>query len=304
MRPWACRAWDNGWLSAFPRPSGRGSIAAFAGCSVGFRGVVLPPAIRPGLHCGVLERLQSTRYSTTSPGHQAGAPLRRPDRERRRRWRDLLPPAIRPGLHCGDWLRPAPPQCDQDFPRPSGRGSIAATPPAGRSTSSGPLLPPAIRPGLHCGAVRSWRRGAVLRDLPPAIRPGLHCGYERNLDIGGKLVDFPRPSGRGSIAASAAVRSSISACIFPRPSGRGSIAAHTAALPSTEAGRPSPGHQAGAPLRLAGLERLHVQGEPLPPAIRPGLHCGGGMNETTETQWASSPGHQAGAPLRHAATRR
>ena len=263
----------------------------------------LPPAIRPGLHCGVLDHVRCQIGHLASPGHQAGAPLRPRHRPGARHLRaHFFPRPSGRGSIAALCDRGAVAPCCATFPRPSGRGSIAAPHRGTRAAALADFPRPSGRGSI---AAPSWRfPPRSTRTLPPAIRPGLHCGYERNLDIGGKLVDFPRPSGRGSIAASAAVRSSISACIFPRPSGRGSIAAHTAALPSTEAGRPSPGHQAGAPLRLAGLERLHVQGEPLPPAIRPGLHCGGGMNETTETQWASSPGHQAGAPLRHAATRR
>ena len=38
--------------------------------------------------------------------------------------------------------------------------------------------------------------------LPPAIRPGLHCGgYGFMSLVGFAVISFPRPSGRGSIAA-------------------------------------------------------------------------------------------------------
>ena len=37
--------------------------------------------------------------------------------------------------------------------------------------------------------------------LPPAIRPGLHCGSDEDIKRAEELRDFPRPSGRGSIAA-------------------------------------------------------------------------------------------------------
>ena len=233
----------------FPRPSGRGSIAAcWSGCSrPGTRR--LPPAIRPGLHCGdqivngdddgeISFPRPSGRGSIaaigcarphhsatrTSPGHQAGAPLRRPGS---RKVSNRSP----------------------GFPRPSGRGSIAATPPAGRSTSSGPLLPPAIRPGLHCGAVRSWRRGAVLRDLPPAIRPGLHCGAA------------PWDTSRGAGRLPPAIRPGLHC-------------GPELEIPAKIDTDASPGHQAGAPLRLRAELGHRRQARRLPPAIRPGLHCG------------------------------
>ena len=161
----------------------------------------LPPAIRPGLHCGVLLRVLLRGHGLSSPGHQAGAPLRH--RLGRRGWRGelRLPPAIRPGLHCGGWAARAHHARYFHFPRPSGRGSIAAVPGIGQC---GQLitLPPAIRPGLHCG--RTGARPGIMAAarLPPAIRPGLHCG---------------------------------TAC---------APACGTSPLPS-------PGHQAGAPLRRA-----------------------------------------------------
>ena len=113
----------------FPRPSGRGSIAACARCGACRRGCRLPPAIRPGLHCGVDPYL---------PGFE--------------RWRGL-PPAIRPGLHCGGPRSVGVEDLPGFFPRPSGRGSIAAFQPSWSSRRGG-QLPPAIRPGLHCGVVR------------------------------------------------------------------------------------------------------------------------------------------------------
>ena len=160
---------------------------------------------------------------SASPGHQAGAPLR----QRRRR---------------PSWSWPA------HFPRPSGRGSIAAR---GRGPCRGRRrqLPPAIRPGLHCGGAARSFVDFVGGDLPPAIRPGLHCGAAANGEdsiYGG----FPRPSGRGSIAAS----STSSAWASPQSS--------------------SPGHQAGAPLRPSTSRRCPATPHDLPPAIRPGLHCG------------------------------
>ena len=207
----------------------------------------LPPAIRPGLHCGNVVAVLHGHGLRTSPGHQAGAPLRRraarhtgdgphnfprpsgrgsiaargrgPCRGRRRQ----LPPAIRPGLHCGRSTSASRCPLSPSFPRPSGRGSIAA---AGSSGTSPPrrALPPAIRPGLHCGGAARSFVDFVGGDLPPAIRPGLHCGAAAN--------------GEDSIYGG-----------FPRPSGRGSIAATTARTTTRWGVSASPGHQAGAPLR-------------------------------------------------------
>ena len=185
-----------------------------------------------------------------SPGHQAGAPLR-----------------------LGD-------AADGDgqvarFPRPSGRGSIAAI---GTSTPSGHALslPPAIRPGLHCGAGSLISHGSSALTSPghQAGAP-LRRGSGRR-DEGPRSVVFPRPSGRGSIAAGR--RGSLCQwwTDFPRPSGRGSIAATATVQRWRSRWPPSPGHQAGAPLRPHSA-RTH-RTFPAPP----------------------SPGHQAGAPLRRA----
>ena len=185
---------------AFPRPSGRGSIAA---------------------PC----RRASTRTpSASSPGHQAGAPLRH---QRLRR-------------------RPTPAPI---FPRPSGRGSIAACARCG-ACRRGCRLPPAIRPGLHCGVDPYLPGFERWRGLPPAIRPGLHCGGPRSVGVEDLPGFFPRPSGRGSIAATPSLMGcSAMRAAFPRPSGRGSIAAFQPSWSSRRGGQ-------------------------LPPAIRPGLHCG------------------------------
>ena len=163
----------------------------------------LPPAIRPGLHCGYERNLD------------IGGKLVE------------LPPAIRPGLHCGVMRSEGAPHTVQTFPRPSGRGSIAAWPSRCPATS-GRNLPPAIRPGLHCGRVSAGRL-LICCGLPPAIRPGLHCG----------------------------------------------------------------------PARAENCCRVWY----LPPAIRPGLHCGTLPGRATNAQTGTSPGHQAGAPLRHVARR-
>ena len=82
-------------------------------------------AASPGLHCGAGAGITTIDNISSSPGHQAGAPLRRGAAPGWNGWSSALPPAIRQGLHCGN------------------------------SESDGMLgqegLPPAIRPGLHCG---------------------------------------------------------------------------------------------------------------------------------------------------------
>ncbi len=210
--------------AAFPRPSGRGSIAA-PSCRCGAPPTSpLPPAIRPGLHCG------------GAVAHRGGLHC-------------LLPPAIRPGLHCGDGSRRHQALRYTAFPRPSGRGSIAASP-----RPTGPGSPPPPSPGHQAGAplrqlggvpndvdlhlaspghqagapLRRWDPAGERRyrlRLPPAIRPGLHCGVLLGPALFQVCLGFPRPSGRGSIAA---------ATIAENPSPNRAT---------------SPGHQAGAPLR-------------------------------------------------------
>ena len=311
------------WLRhVFPRPSGRGSIAARRAPQLAGPVRYLPPAIRPGLHCGVppagFGREMAMRFprpsgrgsiaarstSTTalprspsspghqagaplrretwpwsktgsapssSPGHQAGAPLRRPGRPFRPR-EALLPPAIRPGLHCGD---PAAPW----------RWWVG-------SPSPGHQAGAPLRPWVCCSSLLSvpsspgHQAGAPLRplidsfddthesDLPPAIRPGLHCGNDRRQCRRHAGRDFPRPSGRGSIAASGTEPHGRAGRSFPRPSGRGSIAA---AVLSTEHGPstssfPRPSGRGSIAAQSSTVD-AHVAAC-LPPAIRPGLHCG------------------------------
>ena len=183
----------------------------------------LPPAIRPGLHCGSAGLPSSSSRSPASPGHQAGAPLRPRHPER-----------VDPEDGC--------------FPRPSGRGSIAAE--------------------------HEQRLASGARRLPPAIRPGLHCG-----------ADGPLPF-------------HCNGGTFPRPSGRGSIAAWVRAWAGSSWVAASPGHQAGAPLRPLTGWGFRLEGLQLPPAIRPGLHCGDPVWNADRLMRLPSPGHQAGAPLR------
>ena len=89
------------WPAHFPRPSGRGSIAATGRPAHRRRTTQLPPAIRPGLHCGSRSRTLPGSSPSASPGHQAGAPLRQVDERVTLPVEPFLPPAIRPGLHCG-----------------------------------------------------------------------------------------------------------------------------------------------------------------------------------------------------------
>ncbi len=143
--------------------------------SQGLPSGALPPAIRPGLHCGIACADVSVRDHIASPGHQAGAPLRRPQ---------LVEP------------------CDvgADFPRPSGRGSIAA-PPVRSTATPGTYLPPAIRPGLPCGDVPFTTLTAGLADASPGHQAGAPLRHREWGNPVGCILGFPRPSGRGSIAA-------------------------------------------------------------------------------------------------------
>ena len=230
-----------------------------------------------------------------------------------------LSPAIRPGLRCGvdtGLLLVS----RMDSPRPSGRGSVAASRQR-RSLRGWWRLSPAIRPGLRCGeggaqcghvgrlALPGHQAGAPLRhdlvigdvatgdQLSPAIRPGLRCGGAGRVEHGDPETVSPRPSGRGSVAAA--------------------VLLHAAGVLTSTL----PGHQAGAPLRQPGSAGRHTRTVQLSPAIRPGLRCGqvvppqiptidgsprpSGRGSVAAkrpcpavTRWNPLPGHQAGAPLR------
>ena len=119
-------------IVSFPRPSGRGSIAASSSPDSPESGPELPPAIRPGLHCGPERHAVRTR--SDSP----------------------LPPAIRPGLHCGVTVPTLARSLRTIFPRPSGRGSIAA--------------PTSRRPrSRRCRTSPGHQAGAPLRRLSPDL---------------------------------------------------------------------------------------------------------------------------------------
>jgi len=141
---------------SFPRPSGRGSIAATSSPSFMVMACALPPAIRPGLHCGDGPPGTPATDHTTSPGHQAGAPLR-------------LEVADLAGVVAVSFPRPSGRgsiaavrrgvlliSSAVTFPRPSGRGSIAAPRRTARTAST------AASPGHQAGApLRRRRRGRL-----------------------------------------------------------------------------------------------------------------------------------------------
>ena len=189
------------------------------------RASCLPPAIRPGLHCGRACWDSAPTAPAASPGHQAGAPLRR-DRRGRDDHRDQRPsPGHQAGAPLRRVFREAGSSEGRYFPRPSGRGSIAAS----SSRSPPPQAPRPTSPGHQAGA---------------PLRP-----HRVEHHIGVRL-DFPRPSGRGSIAASYSLALAIGRVDLP-PAIR-------------------PGLHCGASAALK-LGAMYMR---LPPAIRPGLHCG------------------------------
>ncbi len=290
----------GGHVGLPPRPSGRGSVAA------------------ESTSCWY-----SRRNTGSLPGHQAGAPLRRPSALVRARARS-------------------------DPPRPSGRGSVAARCLHGRhlnhpsplpghqagaplrrqtataaSVTASPALPghqagAPLRPavlglsGSWCAALPGHQAGAPLRqrrddraahdrsEPSPAIRPGLRCGAMAGRTLSNPEGLPPRPSGRGSVAARTPHPWRPSPHPSPhRPSGRGSVAARTSR--SRECWRCSmalPGHQAGAPLRPRSRHRRESSATPLP-----GHQAGAPLRPPLLMQFdirtiRTLPGHQAGAPLR------
>ena len=238
-----------------------------------------------------------------------------------------LSPAIRPGLRCGTTHRSGLSPLTHRSPRPSGRGSVAASWPTCRPTRRWGSLP-----GHQAGA--PLRRSLAATAFAPMIwsLPGHQAGAplrRKHAPIRPRAGrPSPRPSGRGSVAARTPARTPrLLKPGSPRPSGRGSVAAGTVRFVADCLGAPLPGHQAGAPLRqlldpvLAG-HALHSPrpsgrgsvaalrlGRPracipcLSPAIRPGLRCGCHGHRGTHRGRRPLPGHQAGAPLRRDAPR-
>ena len=209
--------------------------------------------------------------TSPSPGHQAGAPLRRGERAS-----EVVGDAPSPGHQAGAPLRQ---------PDRGRRGRMGGSSPGHQAGA----------PLRHAEAEAEQWTGYL---LPPAIRPGLHCGFSCFVAEPVANVVFPRPSGRGSIAASRSSPTAPSARSFPRPSGRGSIAARWRCGRGGCATWPSPGHQAGAPLRPKLGEKVRQLSGLFP---RP---SGRGSIAALPAGWRSwyirrpSPGHQAGAPLR------
>ena len=182
----------------FPRPSGRGSIAAPRSCDASL-------------------------------------------------WLPGLPPAIRPGLHCGNGGAVVEAEQRRVFPRPSGRGSIAAVPSGWRGWGGRPASP-----GHQAGAPLRLGRW-LLRCLCWCSSPGHQAGapLRRELDV---RHTARRAASPGHQAGAPLRRSDRRADVgraggFPRPSGRGSIAAHARCSWRGSTMLASPGHQAGAPLR-------------------------------------------------------
>ena len=163
----------------------------------------LPPAIRPGLHCGSTRRASTTTaraFDPASPGHQAGAPLRRDDVAPCPMERGGLPPAIRPGLHCGR----SPTGCSRVHQRPSPghqAGAPLRPPVVGQSMMDDEMASPGHQAGaplrhhVKCKPSQSWRPS-------PGHQAGAPLRLRGALGSAPIRCFFPRPSGRGSIAAS------------------------------------------------------------------------------------------------------
>ncbi len=169
--------------------------------SQGLPSGALPPAIRPGLHCGVdWNRLWRRRYPT-SPGHQAGAPLRQTCRPR-----GSCHHGASPGHQAGAPLR----RCREALHRRRDRASPGH--------QAGAPLRRVYRGALWWGAAASpgHQAGAPLRrpSNPVGASPGMgpSPGHQagaplrrhREAPTAELRHPFPRPSGRGSIAADVA----------------------------------------------------------------------------------------------------
>ena len=183
-------SFDPNPFSFFPRPSGRGSIAAPTTTTAPDSGAHLPPAIRPGLHCGFPAVVVVSSGWPASPGHQAGAPLRRREGRGPGVKRAGLPPAIRPGLHCGGASHGGYPGAlvaspghqagaplrlahvvehvgeGVDFPRPSGRGSIAASTHIFQVSNGGAVFPRPSGRGSIAAVRAAWASRIFLASSP------------------------------------------------------------------------------------------------------------------------------------------
>ena len=140
--------------------------------------------------------------------------------------------------------------------------------------------------------------GDVAR-LPQAIRPGAPLRHP--VDVRRSVARYPASPGHQAGAPLRLVRLVDRMTVFRASPGHQAgapLRRHSQRLAHN--GRlPSPGHQAGAPLRRAGcVAGDKGAGHGLPPAIRPGLHCGVLAMALLSACASTSPGHQAGAPLR------
>ena len=231
--------------------------------------LLLSTASRPWPHCGGLDGafpVQSEMLSTASrPWPHCGT-----SSSYSRSARSGLSTASRPWPHCGMLPVSRFPGRGRDcFPRPQGRGPIAAQGPA--RPRAGRALSTASRPWPHCGTC-SRKQHVLPSKLSTASRPWPHCGANvratsraDNPPFHGLKAVAPlrlfasmkQSEGAGSfhgLKAVAPLRQPLAAggvelpAVFPRPQGRGPIAAS----PTARTGAASPpfhGLKAVAPLR-------------------------------------------------------
>ena len=182
--------------------------------------------------------------SNSFHGLKAVAPLRHqllvlPLRE------ELLSTASRPWPHCG---------------------SVEA-----RQLVPERVLSTASRPWPHCG-MYGQVAGRDDPSLSTASRPWPHCGHDAPGGLAMSL-SFPRPQGRGPIAAAGARAARRPVRPFPRPQGRGPIAAFRL-VPTSYQAKPFPRPQGRGPI-AAGHDHAPAQTElSLSTASRPWPHCG------------------------------